>query len=91
MWTHSGFFIEKCGEKKIVYASDVEELQVFADEKGYLRKDIDIEDLENFKEDGLYQAFTGYGPAGSFQDPTIYDVKKIGDVDWAIGKIDRRD
>jgi hypothetical protein len=80
-WTHSGIFLEKRKDltKVIVYCSENVELDIFADEHGFL-KDFFKDQIDDVKEDGLYMAVTGYG--FGFADPVIYSVKKIADIDW---------
>ena len=83
MWTNSGIFIEKRDSKYIVYASDETELIIFADGYGVLR-DFFIEKYSDImKDNGIYQAITGYGRIGGMNDPVIYEIKKLsGPIDW---------
>jgi hypothetical protein len=87
MWTYSGFFIEKREDKLFVYSNDKRELEMFADEQGCLLTGCAGEEsfdyIKDFcKEPGLYQALIGYG---SWQEPTVYNIKKVAEVDWSFG------
>jgi len=88
MWTHSGFFIERKYNKNYVHTCDEEELRIFADDHGilddfFIKQNSDVK--KTLKEDGLYQVWVGYGPIGSMQDPGIYDIKFIAEIDWTFG------
>ena len=69
-------FIEKRGNTFKAYVNDPYELKLFADEQGNL---YDEHKTKNIKEDGLYQAWIGYG---TWQAPTIYDIKKLTKLNW---------
>lgn len=83
MWTHSGVCLEKIGEKCMVYANDGAELDIFADEHGNLQQFFIEQIKDDLSEDGLYQAWIGYGPSGA-QHPKIYKIRKIADLNWEM-------
>lgn len=82
MWTYSGMLIEKHGKEHKVYANDFSVLNLFADGQGKLHPEYLNGIKELMKEDGLYQALIGYGDRSGFQDPCIYFVLNICNIDW---------
>ena len=93
-WTYSGIFIhrrpDEPGHDYEVYASTPRELEIFADEKGILRecfrKDLTFDDTSPIVKNAVYAAEVGYGRPGAFQDPTIYWMMRIGELDWTTLK-----
>ncbi len=82
MWTYSGMFIEKRDGRIKVYTDSKEEINIFTEDNGELRKCF-LEDIKKkVNKEGLYQAWTGYGPVGSMQEPGIYDVKWLCEINW---------
>lgn len=74
-WTYSGIFVERKEGVLTIYASDKHELDIFTDDV--------IGDIahEEMLQDGLYQCLVGYG---SMQEPTVYTIKKIADINWEM-------
>jgi hypothetical protein len=84
MWTHSGLFIEKAGNRVSVYVSDPHEFHVFVnEEKGELFKDVEDQIKNDIIKDGLYQCVVGYG---SMTNPIVYDCRRIADINWNLEK-----
>lgn len=87
MWTYDGILIDKQEGRTTVMASDEVALSIYADEVGELKDFFKEQVKDELKEDGLYQAEIGYGPANANQDPLIYFVKRIGDkLKWDLAR-----